>query len=77
MKNITHAVLAVIVALTISSCSDMDNSETLASKAQNSYYVEYLMCDFGPDASPEAMGTMISEWNETIDTLETAVPYSV
>ena len=77
MKNITQVVVALIVALALTSCSDMDNSETLASKAQNSYYVEYLMCDFGPDASPEAMGTMISEWNETIDTLETAVPYSV
>ena len=77
MKNITQLVLALLMASFITSCSDMDNSETLASKASNTYYVEYLMCDFGPETSPEAMGTMITEWNEIQDTLETSVPYSV
>lgn len=77
MKYLTQASLAIFVALVMTSCSDMDKSETLASKASNAYYVEYLMCDFGPDASPETMGTMIGEWNETLETLETAVPYSV
>ena len=40
MKNITQVGVALIVALALTSCSDMDNNETLASKAQNSYYVE-------------------------------------
>ena len=34
MKNITQVGVALIVALALTSCSDMDNSETLASKAE-------------------------------------------
>ena len=77
MKYITQLALTLLVTLVITSCSDMSKNETLASKASNSFYVEYLMCDFGPDASPETFVPMISEWNDTLDTLETAVPYSV
>jgi len=69
----------ILISFGMASCSGSMNNENISLKeeAQGYSYVEYLLCDYGPDASKESIGNMVSEWNGVIDSLETTVSNSV
>ena len=66
-----------LLSIFVVSCSGSVEKESIYENADNTAYVEYLWCKNGPDMSQEAFTSMISEWNEILDGLETAVPMSV
>ena len=65
------------LSIFVVSCSGPVGKESIFENAENNAYVEYLWCKNGPDMSQGAFTQMISEWNEILDGLETAVPMSV
>ena len=73
----TNLLFIFSLSIFVVSCSGPVEKESIFENAENTAYVEYLWCKNGPDMSQEAFTQMISEWNEILDGLETAVPMSV
>ena len=65
-----------LLSIFVVSCSGSVEKESIYENADNTGYVEYLWCKNGPDMSQEAFTSMISEWNEILDGLETCLLYT-
>ncbi len=67
MNNIKFtSIFSITAMLIIAGCSNnsIDQETTSAESAPVSYYNQFLPCVAGPDASPENMRKLISEWNQ-------------